>query len=215
MHTVKTVIIVLCLISPIKLNAQATDYELWSGVSAQIKAGKKMRFGIEQQVRLNDTLSSFKNTFTAVSWKWKLSKRFALKTTYRFTVVPNKNNHGRISGDLIYSWSKKKSDLRIKNRLRYQRRSTFNSNKRASYIRNKLTFDYNASKLVDPYVAGEIFYRLDGKYEFRAWRFIGGLTWRINKKLDLKTYYQLEQEFNMKSNDRFHVFGVDLAWKVN
>lgn len=174
-----------------------------------------MRFGIEQQARFNDTLSSFKNTFTAVSWKWKMSKRFALKTTYRFTVVPDRNNHGRISGDLIYSWSKKKSDLRIKNRLRYQRRSTFDSNKTASYIRNKLTFDYNASKLVDPYAAGEIFYRLDGKYEFRVWRFIGGLTWHINKKLDLKTYYQFEQEFNTKSNDRFHVFGVDLAWTIN
>jgi len=108
-----------------------------------------------------------------------------------------------------------------------QRRSNFVKNckwcgtefkpkrKTKEYCSDKLTFDYNASKLVDPYSAGEIFYRLDGKYEFRVWRFIGGLTWRINKKLDLKTYYQFEQEFNTKSNDRFHVFGVDLAWTIN
>lgn len=200
---------------PIFTSAQNTDYELWSGISAQIKAGKKNKFTVEQQFRFNDTLSSFKNTFTAVSWRLKLSKRFSFKTIYRLTIVPEKNNHGRISTDLTYRWSKKKFPLRIKNRLRYQRRSTFNSDKRASYIRNKLTFDYNASKLVDPYVAGEIFYRLDSKNEFRAWRVNSGLSWRLNKRLNLNTYYQFELEFNAQENNRSHLIGIDLIWKVN
>ena len=215
MKTLKVITILTLLTTSHSLNAQTTDYELWSGVTAQINTGKKNRFAVEQQFRFNDTLSSFKNTFTAISWKFKFSKRFAVKTKYRFTAVPNKNNHGRISADFIYAWNKKKFPMRIKNRLRYQRRSTFNSAKRASYIRNKLTFDYNASKLVDPIISGEIFYRLDGKYEFRAWRINTGLSWRINKKLGINTYYQLEQEFNMQTNDRFHVMGIDLVWKIN
>jgi ribosomal protein S30 len=195
--------------------SQSTDYQLWTGASAQIKVGKKIRFGIEQQFRFKDTISSFKNTFTAGGIKWKLSKRFALKAVYRFTIVPNDNNHGRVSTDLIYSWDKKKFPLRVKNRFRYQRRSDFNSTKRTSYFRNKLLFEYNLSKIVDPFIAGEIFYRLNGKNEFRVWRINTGLTWRLSKQMRLKTYYQFEQEFNMKSNDRIHTIGVDLMWKIN
>ncbi|XOV67548.1 MAG: DUF2490 domain-containing protein [Fluviicola sp.] len=172
------------LIVSFSCEAQTSDFELWSGASAQCKLNDKFKLGFEQQVRLNNRLTSFKNTFSAASLKYKISERFAVKGTYRFKFVPN--NHERVSADLIYSWSKKKFPLRVKNRLRYQRRADFVGS-RTRYLRNKLQFEYNASKLVDPFMAGEIFYRLDRRNEFRVWRINTDLTWKLSKRLAFKT----------------------------
>ncbi|MCR9172854.1 MAG: DUF2490 domain-containing protein [bacterium] len=214
-HLSLSIFFVGIILYPFSAISQTTDYELWSGVSVTYKVAKKHRLELEQQVRFDDRISSVKNTFTAFGWRWKMNKRFSFTPTYRYTFVPNDDNHGRISADLNYSWDKKKFPLRVKNRLRYQNRSPFDGDRRKSYLRNKLSFEYNASKLVDPFIAGEIFYRLDRRNEFRIWRFNTGLTWRINKRVDVRTFYRLEQEFNKKSNDRFHIFGLDLAWKIN
>lgn len=160
-------------------------------------------------------MSSYNRTFAEVGLKWRFSKRFSLKPNYRFSIDPNGPNTHRISGDLIYQSKKKKKDVRVKNRFRYQHKIESGSLQTTTYLRNKLTININASKLVDPYFFGEIFYRLNGRNEFRVWRAGAGLDWKLSKKLGLTTFYLYEREINKKNNNKVHVVGAVLEWSIN
>ena len=110
-----------------------------------------------------------------------------------------------------YNWSKKGAPLSFGYRLRFQ--SLLGNNK--TYVRNKLKFEYNLSKLVDPFMAYELFFRLNGKNEFRVSRITLGLDWRITKPLHLTTFYRLQDDIFIKNPERRHIIGVTLDYKLD
>jgi hypothetical protein len=195
--------------------SQTSDSQLWTGFKANYTLNKKLKAYGEQQFRFNDGMTTFNRTFTEVGMSWRFAKRFSLRPNYRFSIDPNGFNSHRFSGDLIYSSKKKKKTVRFKNRLRYQRKIEVQTFDPTTYIRNKFTVDINASKLVDPYLFGEAFFRLDGRNEFRTWRSGFGLDWKLSKKWELTTFYIYEQEINRNSNDRVHIIGALVSWDIN
>lgn len=195
------------------LNAQnSTDTELWTGGIFKLKLNQKFRIDLKGQFRFNDTISLMKSTFTEIGLRYKIDKHFAVKGNYRYIIKPSKNNRSRISLDAYYNWSKKKLPLSIQYRLRFQDTKERASGRKYTYLRNKITVDYNLTKLVDPFLSYERYYRFNQKNEFRTWRFTAGLDWRLAKKIDLTTFYRYQKEINVKNPSAQHIIGIMVTY---
>ncbi|MBL1281515.1 MAG: DUF2490 domain-containing protein [Fluviicola sp.] len=207
--------IFLLALSHFSFSQKPTDTELWTGAGVKVKLSKRAKITFEQQFRFNDTVSSLNAINSDLGLKIKANKFLSFKATARYSSRPNKKNRARIALDANVRLSKKGMPLAFIYRLRLQDTEVLNSNKRASIVRNKIGLEYNASKLVDPYVAYEIYFRFNGRNEFRTTRFTAGLDWRLAKPLKLTTFYRLQSDINIKAPERSHIIGVALTWSIN
>ena len=208
-------IFILCWLTGASLIAQETiDTELWAGATFELQLNNKFRIEIEQQVRFNDTLSSFKNTFTEPGLRYKLNKHIAFKVKYRYIVRSNDDNRSRISFSGYYGWSKKKFPLSFQYRLKFQDTKEQNTGKKFTFLRNKFTIQYNLSKKADPFLAYEHFYKFNKKNEPRAWRFTAGFDWKLIKSLELSTFYRYEEEMNVKKPEAQHIIGIMFTYET-
>ena len=195
------------------LNAQiSTDTELWTGGTFKLRLYKKFRVDLKEQFRFNDTISSMKSTFTEIGSRYKIDKHFAVKGNYRYTIKPTKNNRSRFSLDAYYNWGRKKFPLALQYRLRFQDTKVSNSGRKYTNLRNKIKVDYNLTKIVDPFLSYELYYRFNKKNEFRTWRLTAALEWRLAKKFDLTTFYRYQKEINVKNPDAQHIIGIMLTY---
>ncbi len=209
-------ILLTILISNNSFSQTITDNQLWSGASAKLKLNKKFSISLAEQFRFKNNISTKKLSFTEMGIKYKLNKHFSFATKYRYVAIPIKKNKRRISFDVYYSWKKKNFPLSLKYRFRLQDTKKFNSTKqKADYLRNKLTLGYNASKLVDPFIAYELYFRFDNKNEFRAKRFTFGLAWRLNKRINLTTYYRIQKDINVKKPEKLNIIGLNFAYNIS
>ena len=83
------------------------------------------------------------------------------------------------------------------------------------YLRNKLAVSYNFSKLVDPFIASELYFRIRNKpNEFQKYRLDVGLDWRLGKKCNLSTFYRLQKEINVNNPALEHVIGIGYSYTL-
>ena len=202
--------LLILLILPFSLYAQKpNDLELWTGGTVNFKFSKILSLDVTEQVRFNTNITAYKKSFSEVGLKINLKKGFGLKPSYRFIVLPGAAFEHRLSFDGKYSWSKKGFPLTLGYRMRFQH--SFIGSK--SYLRNKIKVGYKLSKLVDPFAAYEIYFRFNGKNEFRVSRITIGLDWRITKKLHINIYYRIQDDIFIKNPERQHIIGLMLDYK--
>jgi len=206
----------LCMMTQVVSAQIPTDNELWLGGAIDLKLNKKWSVELEEQFRINNNISTLNQAFTELSGKYKINKYFGLKGNYRFVGRPKKNNKNRLSIDILAKWKKKNFPLSFGYRLRLQRAITSGSKNTRSYIRNKFGVNYNLSKLVDPFIAYEIYFRPDKK-EFRVSRITLGLDWKLNKRMELTSFYRIQRDINIKKPTRQNIIGVmftyNTSWK--
>ena len=199
---------------PIFSLAQTTDFEFWPSAELRYNASKKFRFSVEQELRLDNGASQFKNTFTEAGLRYRISSYIDIRANYRFIVRPN-DTRQRISGDFLARYRKKGFPLRFNYRLRYQVLYRGQGRNPINYFRNKLAVSYNASKLVDPFVEGELYYRIWNKpNEFQKYRLDVGVDWRLSKKSDLSVFYRLQKEINVNNPALDHVIGMGYSYTL-
>jgi len=210
----KFVMLGVLLSSSTQLLGQTTDTELWTGGTFKLKVNKSFRIEIEEQLRFNQEVSNFKYAFAEFGTRYKVNKHFSLKGNFRYVTRPNKNNKTRVSLDAYYRWNKKKFPLSFVYRARIQNTRENVTAKSAAYLRNKLSIGYNLSKLVDPSIAYELYFRFNGKNEFRVTRLTASLDWRLGKNTDLSTFYRIQNDINIKRPDRQNIFGLSFSHQV-
>ena len=200
---------------PVFSLAQNSDFEFWPSAELQTNLSKKFRLSVEQQLRLDNNASQFKNTFTEAGLRYRLSDYFSVRANYRFIIKPNDIEH-RISGDILARYQKKKFPLRFNYRLRYQKTYRGGGRDPVNFIRNKMQISYNLSKVVDPFIAGELYYRIWNKTnEFQKYRLDAGLEWRLSKKSVLAVFYRLQKEINVNNPATDHVIGMGYSVTIN
>ena len=59
-----------------------------------------------------------------------------------------------------------------------------------------------------------MFFRLNGKNEFRVSRLTVGLDWKITKKIEVTTFYRLQDDIFIKAPERQHILGMMLTYKL-
>ncbi len=193
---------------------KAPDTELWTGGIFKLRINKAFRAELREQIRFNDNVSSFKSTFTQLGLRYRLNKSFAFKVNFRYIIRP-KRDRLRFSADAYYNWSKKKFPLSAQYRLRFQNTLRPQSGNSTTYLRNKVSVDYNLSKLIDPFLSYELYFRFNGKNEFRVYRLTLGGKWRLNKRIDVSSFYRFQSDIFVKKPDREHIFGLIFSYRTS
>ena len=200
----------ICLLTllsiPQSVFAQFTDFQTWSSITIEKSLSKKLDGSLEQQLRLDENSTQFRQTFTELGAKYRLWKKLDAGASYRFIVRPNSTGQ-RIYLDVEYNWKLKK--WKINPRLRYQH-DFITDNFQANFLRPKLTISYKIDKKWEPFVAGELFYLIfyyQGNF-VPAYRLFAGTTYDFNKRNSLKVFYLLEQEVNVNNAAQNHIISV-------
>ena len=181
---------ILLLFCPFLLIAQEQDFQLWSKIGASYDLNKDLSVSLDQAFRFRENASLPDVTFSNLSLKYDLIKKWSVAIGYRyitdFDLSQNTSNSHRIYTDINYR--KKKKRWLMKNRLRYQyQEENFT-------LRDKISLSYNIRKTpLEPFTAFELFFK---DSEFKKWRYTLGVSYPFLKEFDIDVYYRLQQSFN-------------------
>ena len=202
----------LCLFIPCVYGAD--DNEFWTSVSFEKKLPYSLKLEFEQELRLEDQLSTFKQTFSELSLSYKVFDGLILQVPYRYSTYKEQDKvKQRLSIGGSYKYSFK--PVSLKYRARIQR--TFEKKEPSEdMIRNKCTIDYKLNKSFKPYVSSELFYYYnEDPVQLDEYRMSFGLTVDINKKNSMKIFYIFKKEDITKSDPyEVNVFGLAYSFKM-
>tara|TARA_Y100001970_G_scaffold230511_1_gene286226 strand:+ start:514 stop:1164 length:651 start_codon:yes stop_codon:yes gene_type:complete len=184
----------------------ADDTELWSSIGFETELPYNLKVELEQELRLKDQLSSFKQTFTQVSISYNILDGIKIIFPIRYAIYQNKIKQ-RLSFGGIYKYNFKTVSYRY--RIKFQKiyeNSEFSNN----LIRNKVSIEYKINKKIKPYISGEIFH-LDNlnQYQYDEYRVSFGINLNLPKKKEIKIFYIYKLEDISKSNlEQTNAFGA-------
>jgi hypothetical protein len=188
------------------------DNQSWTSVGFEKKLPYSFKLQFEQELRLEDQLSTFKQTFSEFSLSYSVFKGFKIEIPFRYMVYKDKTKQ-RVSFSGSYKYSFK--PVSLKYRTKYQR--TYEKGEiPEELIRNKFSIMYRLNKKIEPYVSGE-FIQLDDihNYQLDETRFSFGLTYELPKKNSMKIFYTLKNEDKTKKNpDEIGVFGLSYNFSL-
>lgn len=205
-------------------NSELQSGELWSGATFKVEYNKKWMFQLEEQLRLWNDLGSVKSSFTEIGAGCEPFSDFEIVGRYRFTIVPNSFaedaieksafNRSRFMLDIKYELDKKGFPLSLEYRMRMQDSKELYTGHKRTFLRNRIGLEWEATDDIKPYLEYESFYRFNSKNEFRGNRYSFGIDWRINKKMDLSTFYRVDQQINTRVNDRQNIVGISYTYEI-
>lgn len=216
MRNLALLLLVIIACKPLIAQEKAVEkeHELWTAATFKLKLNKQWRAEVEQQARFDDDVTTFDKTFTELGLRYEPWEFFNIKAQYRYSFNNSEHNEQRLSIDLNFEYDIPDFPLDIEYRLRGQDEKVSYTGEKVTHVRNLFGLDYNLSKLVDPYFEYESFYRFNQKNEFRENRFTLGLQWKINKDLELDTFYRIDREINVKKPDMSFIAGLSLSYDM-
>ena len=198
---------ILLLFSPFLLIAQEQDFQQWSKIGVSYDLNKDLSVSLDQGLRFRENASLPDVTFSNLSLKYDLIKKWSVAIGYRyitdFDLSQNTSTSHRIYSDINYR--KKKKRWLMKNRLRYQyQEENFT-------LRDKVSLSYNIRKTpLEPFTAFELFFK---DSEFKKWRYTLGASYPFLKEFDIDVYYRLQQSFNTNNLKQLHILGLGMEYK--
>ena len=134
---------ILLLFFPFLLIAQEQDFQQWSKIGVSYELNKDLSVSLDQGLRFRENASLLDVTFSNLSLKYDLIKKWSVAIGYRyitdFDLSQNTSTSHRIYSDISYR--KKKKRWLMKNRLRYQyQEENF-------ILRDKVSLSYNIRKI--------------------------------------------------------------------
>jgi len=192
-----------------------TGNELWSGGVFKLDINNKNRVEIEQQFRTSPTLDYLDEYLTEIGYRYTLTGYLNFKIFYRHTVENNDLNQYRISGDMNYTWSRQGFPLDFSYRSKIQHAGEYYARSYNTNWRHRLEIDYNMTKLVDPYLSYEAYFRFNQQNKFTTNRYKAGLEWAISNTLDLDTFFIFEDEYGAINPGKKMITGISLSWNLD
>lgn len=186
--------------------AQYQDIESWWSATIKKRLYDKTDFSVEQMLRLNENATSFQQTFTDVGLKHELFDNFLVSGNYRLIIKEALVTQRLYAAlEYRYRWKNWKAEPRLRVEHTFVP-NDFDEN----YVRPKLTISNKLNKRFEPFVAGELFYKV-WYYKgdvFDQYRISGGTEYKFNNSHSLECYYIFEQEMNVNEAEQTHIFGI-------
>ena len=199
---------ILFLFCPFLLIAQEQDFQQWSKIGVSYDFNKDISVSFDQALRFRENASLADVTFSNLSLKYDLIKKWSVAIGYRyitdFDLSQNTSISHRIYTDINYS--KKQKRWQIKNRFRYQyQEENFT-------LRDKIFLKYNIRKTpLEPFTTFELFFK---DSEFKKWRYTLGVSHPLLKEFDIDVFYRLQQSFNTNNPKQLHILGLGVEYKL-
>ncbi len=154
-------------------SAQTNDTGIWSGVSIEKKITKNLSVNLNGQHRLMNNFGTTRSWIGEAGLSYKPFKGLEVSLMYRYIYFndykPKKNiyvyeSRRRFYGDVSYQFKIK--NFKIENRLRYQDQYKDNAGGELisdkSYLRYKISLDYDTDTRFTPFISSDFFYQLGG-----------------------------------------------------
>jgi hypothetical protein len=204
------------------------DALLWTGIGVNLDINKQFSFAYENQVRLNQnmtTLQNFYNEF-AVGFNPPGVKGLDFGIKYRLS----RKNRGeyyafenRFNLDAQYGYKIEPINVSISFRARYQvafnRLGTVNTDifprtQNTARFRFKISYNNPDFKRVQPFVSAEPFVALQPKNQYswmNSYRLTGGIKFDLPKRFELEAYYIFEKTFRAVPIKNY-IYGLQLTY---
>lgn len=187
----------------------ADDFETRNTISYGFKLPYSLKLDCEQSLRLSGKEQSFKQTFTELTFSYKIIKDLSVIIPIRYAIFDDKVKN-RISLGGLYKIGMK--PFKVKFKTRFQR--THEKDKEPDELyRNKIYAHYKLNKKLEPFFSYEIFHPANSNdHSLNEYRFSLGTDFDLPRKRSLKLYYQFKvEDLNKKSPDEAHIVGLTLS----
>ena len=187
----------------------ADDFETRNTISYGFKLPYSLKLDCEQSLRLSGKEQSFKQTFTELTFSYKIIKDLSVIIPIRYAIFDDKVKN-RISLGGLYKIGMK--PFKVKFKTRFQR--TYEKEKEPDELyRNKIYAHYKLNKKLEPFFSYEIFHPANSNdHSLNEYRFSLGTDIDLPRKRSLKLYYQFKvEDLNKKSPDEAHIVGLTLS----
>lgn len=204
-------IFALCSFS-LLVNAQVLDNELWIDAGIGYSPFKNADIDLETGYRRDQDFGNSKVFYLEPQFEYEFIKNFKAAVSYRYSNLPDPVNdtENRLAFGLSYKIDLGKLDISY--RFKYQEDFLSDGSKEPA-IRNKIKFDYNLSKKIDPFIAAEIYYdNRTGQKEFDQFRTQIGFELDLPKGKSLDVFYMNRNKFNVGNPGNINVFGLSFSF---
>lgn len=196
------------------ISGQTNDAELWTGLSISKKITKKISANLEEQVRINDNISSGKSVFTDLGVSCRFNKSLKISGNYRF-INRGRNNGAywishRFYADLRYTYKTKPLIFSYRNRFYTEIGQEENGLIRENYERNKLELKFDLDKRFRPFIASELYYFVE-KAVFNKVRYTAGIDFNLKNRNELTLFYRIQRKMNETNPDYSYIIGVGFS----
>ena len=187
----------------------ADDFETRNTISYGFKLPYSLKLDCEQSLRLSGKEQSFKQTFTELTFSYKIIKDLSVIIPIRYAIFDDKVKN-RITLGGVYKIGMK--PFKVKFKTRFQR--THEKDKEPDELyRNKIYAHYKLNKKLEPFFSYEIFHPANSNdHSLNEYRFSLGTDFDLPRKRSLKLYYQFKvEDLNKKSPDEAHIMGLTFS----
>ena len=188
------------------------DIESWSSISLETKTPYFSKIKIEQSLRLENEAQDFKQTFTEISFYYKVNDYMTFNIPYRYAIFEDKIKN-RISFGSALKYKKK--NLTIRYRTKLENSKELNKKVEKTY-RNKISLQLKLNKTYRTFISYEAFNIYDEILQEKDEdRYSLGAVVQVFKKSALKVYYAYKREgLSKKHAEYFGVLGLDYSVEI-
>ncbi len=184
----------------------SSNTESWTSIGFEKNMFNSITLDFEQSLRMQDNISSFKQTFSEASISYNFFNDLKIFIPVRYAVFQEKIKK-RVSIGFSYKYNFKPVTLKYRSKFQrsFQEYKIFNPS-----LRNKLSIHYKINKKVKPYFSGEVFHSINAdQYENDEKRWSIGVNIGILKKKKIKIFYTYKIEgINKSDQDKTNVIGL-------
>lgn len=212
-----TLFILLCLAYAAK--AQQSDLALWNTLNLEWKTSKKGNLHLTNQYRFNENISRFDYTFYDIGYDRRFKKWLSGTAAYVLN-VKNDIDEGVLYRHQFYmnaslEWSPGKWKFQNRNQVQTQiEDQNFGGDQGFPdlFYRNKMVVRYKLSKKWYPYIAAELYFRINHPRAFEDYvyrtRAFAAVQYNISKRRSAEAYYMYQNQSTRTGPAIIHVIGV-------
>lgn len=212
---------------PLSVSAQLReDFRAWGSLSWGAELSKRWTLQLDQEVRFEDNAEVLGRTFSAISFRYKISRVFRLQAHYRFIKDKDERwwgNRNRFMFDVVMRDQQARWRYLTRSRIQAEKNGygflDENSDILRIYYRQMAKVNYRLNRIWEPYISAEARFmiqdaRMPGYKGFERHRFTIGTDYNLSDKLRLGAFFREQQEWNRPINDRYWIVGLELNWNA-
>lgn len=219
---IKNILVLVLIIISLPAFSQVKDAQLWNSIEIEKKINKKFTLNLVEEIRFAENISLLDQHFTEIGLEYKLNKHLFFAGGYRFSQKHDIENVYKIRNrwfvEASYKFKFKDLSFVLKSNFHSQYSQYYSSatgKVPENYSQNKLTVKYILNRRFKPYTSVDCYFPLNdsdlkGIDEIRL---VLGNEYSIYKHLILNTFYQIQQEFDVKNPETNFVIGLGLKYE--
>jgi hypothetical protein len=200
-------------------NAQTNDAQLWENINLAKNINPRLLARINHEGRITENITRPSFYYFDLGLDYKISKHFHATLAYVWVEKRLINDfwstRHQAYFDIVGKIKWKNFQISDRQMFLWQVKDYYSSDNGKVpdyYLRNKLTIKYEKNFKLSPYIAAEIYYKMNDKnylrYHFNRTRYFAGLFYRTNLKNEFEVYYLLEKHFNITDPPTNWIIGV-------